>query len=106
SSNCGKSDGGNEKGRRAPSAPLLPQLLLPLNQSRPSRLLKESAPRETTILAPTAEPPQYYLTIGEMAGGRRLMSDDVAFLEAVAVMVARRGYASRVVHRHSARHLP
>jgi two-component sensor histidine kinase len=98
-------DGANDRGRRAPSAPLLPQLLLPPNQSIPSRLLKESAPHETTILAPTAEPPQYYLTIGEMAGGRRLMSDDVAFLEAVAVMVARRIDAARVIHERCARDL-
>ena len=99
------SDKANDKGRRAPSAPLLPQLLLPPNQSRPSRLLKEPASRGTTILAPTAEPPQYYLTIGEMAGGRRLMSDDVAFLEAVAVMVARRIDAARVIHERCARDL-
>src|SRR4029434_6392533 len=75
------------------------------NQSRPSLLLRESAPRETTILAPTAEPPHYHLTIGEMAGGRRLMSDDVAFLEAVAVMVARRIDAARVIHERCARDL-
>src|SRR5262245_8222429 len=95
-------DRANDKGRRAP---LLPQLLIPPNQSIPSRLLKESAPRETTILAPTAEPPQYCLTIGEMAGGRRLMSDDVAFLEAVAVMLARRIDAARVIHERCARDL-
>src|SRR5262245_37107440 len=95
----------DDRERSAPSAPLLQQLLLPPNQSRPSRLLKEPAPRETTILAPTAEPPQYYLTIGEMAGGRRLMSDDVAFLEAVAVMVARRIDAARVIHERCARDL-
>src|SRR5215510_7345594 len=98
-------DRANDRGRKARSAPLLPQLLLSHNQSRPSRLLKESAPRETTILAPTGEPPQYYLTIGEMAGGRRLMSDDVAFLEAVAVMVARRIDAARVIHERCARDL-
>lgn len=95
-------DRANDKGRRSP---LLPQLLLPPNQSRPSLLLKEPAQRETTILAPTAEPPQYYLTIGEMDGGRRLMSDDVAFLEAVAVMVARRIDAARVIHERCARDL-
>src|SRR5262245_43283725 len=95
----------NGKERSAPSAPLLPQLLLPPNQSIPLRLLKESATRGTTILAPTAEPPQYYLTIGEMAGGRRLMSDDVAFLEAVAVTVARRIDAARVIHERCARDL-
>ncbi|HEX5080744.1 MAG TPA: histidine kinase [Blastocatellia bacterium] len=79
-------------------APLLPQLLLP---SSPSK----SDARATTILAPTAEPPQYRLTIGEMAGGRRLMSDDVAFLESVALMVARRIDAARVTHERCARDL-
>jgi two-component system, LytTR family, sensor kinase len=89
----------------SPSAPLLPQLLLPSNQSRGSRRLKEPSADATTILAPTAEPPQYRLTIGEMAGGRRLMSDDVAFLEDVAVMVARRIDAARVIHERCARDL-
>jgi two-component system LytT family sensor kinase len=79
-------------------APLLPQLLLPSNPSKPDA-------RATTILAPTAEPPQYRLTIGEMAGGRRLMSDDVAFLESVALMVARRIDAARVTHERCARDL-
>jgi two-component system, LytTR family, sensor kinase len=92
----------------APQAPLLPQLLLPSNPSksaRASRRLKEPDARATTIIAPTAESPQYRLTIGEMAGGRRLMSDDVAFLEAVALMVARRIDAARVTHERCARDL-
>ncbi|MBO0858797.1 MAG: histidine kinase, partial [Chloracidobacterium sp.] len=67
--------------------------------------LMEPETRATTILAPTAEPPQYRLTIGEMAGGRHLMSDDVAFLEAVVVMVARRIDAARVTHERCARDL-
>jgi two-component system LytT family sensor kinase len=95
----------NDSGGRelkAPSSPLLPQLLLPSNQSRASRRLKEPAARAMTILAPTAEPPQYRLTIGEMAGGRRLMSDDVAFLEAVALMAARRIDTARVIHERCA----
>jgi len=87
------------------SGPLLPQLMLSSNQPRVSRRLKDLSARATTILTPTAEPPQYRLTIGEMAGGRRLMSDDVAFLEAVAVMVARRIDAVRVVHERCARDL-
>jgi len=90
---------------KTPTGPLLPQLLLPSNQSRTSRRAKEPAARATTILTPTAEPPQYRLTIGEMAGGRRLMSDDVAFLEAVAVMTARRIDAVRVIHERCARDL-
>ncbi len=89
----------------APSAPLLPQLLLPSNQFKASRRLKEAAARATTIVVPTAEPPQYRLAISEMAGGRRLMSDDVAFLEAVAVMAARRIDAARVIHERCERDL-
>jgi signal transduction histidine kinase len=92
-------------GHKTPSGPLLPQLLLSSNQSRASRRLKESAARATTILAPTAEPPQYRLTIGEMTGGRRLMSDDAAFLEAMAMMVARRIDVVRVIHERCARDL-
>jgi two-component system, LytTR family, sensor kinase len=88
-----------------PSGALLPQLLIPTNQSRASRRLKEPSARSTTILTPTAEPPQYRLKIGEMAGGRRLMSDDMAFLEAVAVMMARRIDAVRVIHERCARDL-
>src|SRR5262249_32758674 len=98
-------DSGGEE-CKPPTGPLLPQLLLPSNQSRTSRRAKEPAARATTILTPTAEPPQYRLTIGEMAGGRRLMSDDVAFLEAVAVMTARRNDAGRALHQTSPRGPP
>lgn len=95
----------------SPPATLLSQLLFSSNPSkgakaaRTSRRLKEPDARSTSILAPTSEPPQYRLTIGEMAGGRRLMSDDVAFLESVAVMVARRIDAARVTHERCARDL-
>ncbi|HEU0177228.1 MAG TPA: histidine kinase [Blastocatellia bacterium] len=104
-------DSSGEECEAPSAAPLLPQLLLPPNPSkgakaaRASRRLIEPDARATTILMPTAEPPQYRLTIGEMAGGRRLMSDDVAFLEAVAVMVARRIDAARVTHERCARDL-
>ncbi|HEY7183311.1 MAG TPA: histidine kinase [Blastocatellia bacterium] len=94
--------------RESGPAPLLPQFLLPPNPSKGARASlrsKEPDTRATTILMPTAESPQYRLKIGEMAGGRRLMSDDVAFLEAVAVMVARRIDAARVTHERCARDL-
>jgi hypothetical protein len=45
-------------------------------------------PREIAIW--TAEPPHYVLTIGPLAGGRRLLSDDDGMLERVAFLVARR----------------
>src|SRR5262249_21252297 len=79
-------DSGGEE-IKTPPGPLLPQLLLQTNPSRASRRLKEPSARATTILTPTTEAPQYRLTIGEMAGGRRLMSDHVAFLRALALMI-------------------
>jgi signal transduction histidine kinase len=50
------------------------------------------------VFIPTAEPPYYDLTIGSLSGGRRLLSDDIAMLESVAVMTARRIDALRVTH--------
>jgi signal transduction histidine kinase len=58
-----------------------------------------------TVLVPTAESPQYRLLIGELAGGRRLFSDDLALLESAALMAARRIDAARVVHERCMRDL-
>lgn len=44
----------------------------------------------------TAEAPHYVLRIGALASGRRLLSDDVAMLERVAVVLARRIDAVRL----------
>jgi two-component system LytT family sensor kinase len=44
----------------------------------------------------TAEPSHYVLVIGQLAGGRRLLSDDLAMLERVAVVLARRIDALRL----------
>jgi signal transduction histidine kinase len=64
------------------------------------------APRPTAIvLVPTTDPPQYLLVIGELAGGRKLLSDDIAMLESVALLVARRIDAVRVMHERCARTL-
>src|SRR5262249_39866008 len=43
-----------------------------------------------TVFVPTNEPPRYEITIGELTGGRRLLSDDLETLEAIAVVLARR----------------
>lgn len=118
----------NEPEDKAPSGPLLPQLQL-LRQRRHARRLKESAPpmaanvigetpaighdldplrtRPTmaTVGVPTTDPPQYRLLIGELAGGRRLLSDDLALIEAAAVLAARRIDAVRVVHERCVRDL-
>lgn len=50
------------------------------------------------VFVPTAEPPFFALVVGELAGGRRLLSDDIGMLEAVAVAAARRVDALRVTH--------
>jgi hypothetical protein len=41
-------------------------------------------------VVPTAEAPRYAVSLGELAGGRRLLSDDLAMLETVARTLARR----------------
>jgi hypothetical protein len=51
-------------------------------------------PRHIPIL--TAEAPYYLLIVGQLAGGRRLLSDDIAMLERVALIVARRIDALRL----------
>jgi two-component system, LytTR family, sensor kinase len=58
-----------------------------------------------TVLIPTHEPPRYSLIIGELSGGRRLLSDDIALLESVALMLARRIDAVRVMHERCQRNL-
>ena len=50
------------------------------------------------VRVPTSESPYFTLVIGELAGGRRLLSDDTEMLEAAALMAARRIDAIRVAH--------
>ncbi len=50
------------------------------------------------ICVPTTEPPYFTLIVGELAGGRRLLSDDIEMLESAALMAARRIDAIRVAH--------
>lgn len=54
--------------------------------------------RGATIAIPTSETPRYEIRVGELAGGRRLLSDDIAMLESLAVTIARRVDALRVTH--------
>ena len=46
--------------------------------------------RTARITIPTTERPHYMVTIRDLSGGRRLLSDDVTMLERAAVLVARR----------------
>jgi signal transduction histidine kinase len=68
--------------REEPTAPLV----LKTREGRQSAIVR--------IL--TTEPPCYALEIGPLAGGRRLLSDDLAMLERAALVVARRIDAMRV----------
>jgi signal transduction histidine kinase len=46
--------------------------------------------RSARIAIPSMDPPYYMLCVRDLSGGRRLLSDDVAMLERVALLVARR----------------
>jgi signal transduction histidine kinase len=61
--------------------------------------------RTGAVLVPTAEHPQYLMVISELAGGRRLLSDDIAMLESIAILVARRIDSIRVTHERCERDL-
>jgi len=52
-------------------------------------------PSRTTTVS-TTDPPQLRIHVGELTGGRRLLSDDEALLDAAAVMAARRIDAIRL----------
>ncbi len=60
----------------------------------------DTAPLEARITAeielPTTEAPRFVLRIGDLVGGRRLLSDDRTFLEAAALAASRRIDALRL----------
>lgn len=57
------------------------------------------------VTVPTSEPPAYVLRVEQLAGGRRLLSEDRALLEAVATLVGRRVDTLRVAAERLARDL-
>jgi two-component system LytT family sensor kinase len=59
----------------------------------------------TAIDIPVAEPPHYLLEVSGLVGGRRLLSDDHAAIEAIASLVGRRIDAIRLTHERYAREL-
>jgi two-component system LytT family sensor kinase len=62
-------------------------------------------PVDAIVVVPTSEAPRYALTIGRLIGGRRLLSDDIAMLETVAVTVARRIDAIRITNERYQREI-
>ncbi len=60
--------------------------------------LVDFSPDNARVFIPTAEPPFFRIDLSEFHGGRRLLSDETAMLEAVALDTARRIDALRVSH--------
>jgi hypothetical protein len=115
---------------KSPSGPLLPQLQLIQRRRQTGQMMALSVPPSALddpgerlaihrqvvswphasqplaiVQVPTTEAPQYRLLISELGGGRRLLSDDFALIEAAAVMAARRIDAVRVTHERCVRDL-
>ncbi len=90
-------------------------LLAPAMSARSVRWRQASAPTEgasgglvilgepTTLIVPTVEAPPYALEISQLTGGRRLLSDDLATLEAIAITAGRRVDAIRLTEERYAR---
>lgn len=51
---------------------------------------------EAIMLVPTADAPSYEIAVGKLTGGRRLLSGDLALLESLGLLAARRIDAVRV----------
>jgi signal transduction histidine kinase len=56
-------------------------------------------------LVPTAEAPRYAVVVSEVTGGRRFLSDDLAMLDTLAGVAARRIDALRITHERYEREL-
>ena len=63
------------------------------------------APPVTLVTVPSTDPPRFVIVIGQLSGGRRLLSDDLATLEGIAVIVARRIDAIRITNERYEREL-
>jgi two-component system LytT family sensor kinase len=62
----------------------------------PSTLV--TAGPEALVLVPTSEDPRYAIAISDVTGGRRFLSDDLATLDAIVVLAARRIDAIRITN--------
>jgi hypothetical protein len=62
-------------------------------------------PVAAIVIVPASEAPRYAITIGGLTGGRRVLSDDVATLETIAIAVARRIDAIRMMNERYQREI-
>ncbi len=58
----------------------------------------KDASENIVVQVPVTDAPLYEIVVGELTGGRRLLSDDIEMLEAIAIILARRIDALRVTH--------
>ena len=77
------------------------QVLAPALNARavawePRDLPEYSVSRPQEVPIQTTDSPQYVLIVGRLAGGRRLLSDDAAMLDRIALLIARRIDALRL----------
>jgi two-component system LytT family sensor kinase len=70
-----------------------------------SHLVEQAKDAITIVTVPTAETPRYAFAVSPLTGGRRLLSDDVAMLESIATMAARRIDAIRVTQERHEREI-
>ncbi len=66
--------------------------------SQNQTFIVDFAPDRAEIFVPTVEPPFYRINLQNFSGGRKLLSDEIEMLEAVAFLTARRIDALRVTH--------
>ena len=90
-------------------------LLAPALSARSVRWNESPAPTEgvptglvivgepTTLIVPTVDAPSYALEVSQLTGGRRLLSDDLTALEAIAIGAGRRVDAIRLTEERYAR---
>jgi hypothetical protein len=71
----------------------------------PRRLSASDRFAPTDVPVFTADAPQYVLVVGRLAGGRRLLSDDLSMLERVAFLASRRIDALRLTNERYERML-
>jgi len=58
----------------------------------------DATPKTAQAMVPTTDLPRYAVTVGELTGGRRLLSDDLALVETVVATAARRIDQVRLTH--------
>jgi two-component system LytT family sensor kinase len=62
-------------------------------------------PPATCVTVPTTDQPRLLLVVGQLSAGRRLLSDDLATLDAIAVVVGRRIDAIRITNERYSREI-